>query len=66
MVEVCIPNIGPNERAKRLRYGVVFAVLSLAGAVALIATPAPRGLRLLLFVPFWIAGSGIFQYLEKT
>jgi hypothetical protein len=66
MVEACVPNIGPRERTKRLRYGIVFAVLSLAAAVALFATAAPRGLRLLLFVPFWIAGSGIFQALEKT
>jgi len=66
MVEVCIPNIGPRERAKRLRYGIVFAVLSLAGAAALIATGSPRLLRLVLFLPFWVSGSGIFQALEKT
>jgi hypothetical protein len=66
MVEVCVPNIGPRERAKRLRYGIVFAVLSLAAAAALIGTGAPRSLRLLLILPFWISGSGIFQYLEKT
>lgn len=66
MVEVCIPNIGPGERAKRLRYGIVFAILALATVVALVGTGAPRPLRLLLVLPFWISGSGIFQYLEKT
>lgn len=66
MVEVCIPNIGPRERAKRLRYGIVFATLSLAAALVLIVTGAPRSLRFLLILPFWISGSGIFQYLEKT
>jgi len=66
MVEACVPNIGPRERAKRLRYGIVFAALSVAAAVVLFATGAPRGLRLLLFVPLWIAGTGIFQALEKT
>jgi len=66
MVEVCIDNIGPRERAKRLRYGVVFAALSLAAAVALVATGTPRLYRLALFLPFWVSGSGFFQALEKT
>lgn len=66
MVEECIANLGPRERAKRLRYGIVFAVIALVGAFASLATGAPRSVRLLLILPFWVAGSGIFQYLEKT
>jgi hypothetical protein len=66
MVEACIPNIGPRERAKRLRYGIVFAVIGLAAAAALIATGTPRIFRMVLFAPFFVSGTGVFQALEKT
>ena len=66
MVEAGIANIGPKERAKRLRAGIGYAVIGLAAAAALIATGVPRGYRLLVFLPFWGAGAGVFQYREKT
>lgn len=61
-----IPNLGPQERAKRLRFGLVALALSLAGAAALLLLGAPRPLRLALFLPFWAAAVGIFQSTEKT
>ena len=62
----CIPNLGPRERAKRLRFGLIALALSLAGATALLLLGAPRPLRLALFLPFWLAAVGIFQATEKT
>jgi len=66
MVEVCTANIGPRERLRRLRSSFAFAAIGLAGAAAMLALGTPRPWRLILLAPFWIAGSGVFQYLEKT
>jgi len=65
MVEECV-NIGPRERRRRLRFGVVLAAVGLAGAAALLALGAPRPFRALLFAPFWASAVGFCQYLEKT
>ena len=64
--EVCIPNIGPRERDKRLKFGVVLFALSLLAAFALIALDVTRPVRIALFVPFWLGAVGIFQAREKT
>ena len=61
-----IPNIGPKERRKRLLFGAGFLVIGLLAAAALIRGDAPRGWRLLLVVPFWLAGLGLFQARERT
>lgn len=66
MVTVCVPNIGPRERRKRLSAGVVYCGVAIVAFVIMMATGTPRGYRLLLFLPFWGAGAGVFQYLEKT
>jgi len=65
MVEECV-NIGPRERRRRLAFGVVFAVVGLAGTAALLSHGAPRPYRALLFLPFWGSTIGFFQYLDKT
>jgi hypothetical protein len=63
---VCLPNIGPRERRKRLQFGL----LALAGGLfltgVLVAVSAHPLLRLGLFPVFWSAGVGIFQSREKT
>jgi hypothetical protein len=64
--EVCIANISPQERRKRLMGGIIglgFAVVLLA---TLIFLGADRWWRLLLFAPFYLAASGFFQWREKT
>jgi len=59
--ERCAANIGPAERRKRLRVGLVaVGVCTLASAV-LIADGAPRWWRLALVLPWWTAALGIFQ-----
>ncbi|HQV69721.1 MAG TPA: hypothetical protein PLJ62_00320 [Thermoflexales bacterium] len=64
-VEACI-NIGPAERKKRMRMGVMGFVLGAALAIALMALRLPNEVRLITFVPFMLGGVGLFQALDKT
>jgi hypothetical protein len=64
--EVCIPNISPRERRKRLASGVIMFAISLTILAALIATGASRWWRLALFPLFAGAASGFFQWRDKT
>lgn len=66
VAEVCIINIGPRERRKRLRFGVISLMVGLGILAALVATGADMRLRLLLFLPFAAAGAGYFQARDKT
>jgi hypothetical protein len=65
-VEACTVNIGPRERSKRLRFGLVALVVAFVAAAALIALGAPRLSRLALFIPLFAGGMGIFQARAKT
>ena len=65
-VQVCLVNIGPQERAKRLRFGVVALAVGLLATAALVASGAGLGWRGLLFLPFFAAGLGYFQAKRKT
>ncbi len=64
--EVCIANISPLERQKRLRFGVTQFFLSLVVLAALIAFGADRLWRLPLLFMFWAAAVGYFQARDKT
>ena len=64
--EVCLINIGPQQRRKRLNFGLFMLAAGSAQAALLLFTGFSRWLRLLLFVPFSLAGYGIFQAREKT
>lgn len=64
--EICIANIGPRERSKRLRLGLVMAVAAVAWLGVSLVLDLPRAARLLVFLPAWMAGLGIFQHREKT
>jgi hypothetical protein len=46
--------------------GTVALVAGAGLALALVATDAPRALRLLIFFPIWLAALGLFQAREKT
>jgi hypothetical protein len=59
-------NIGERERRKRRMMGMVALVVGVAIAFVLVATGAPRLLRLVVFFPIWIAGLGLLQSREKT
>ena len=66
VTEACIPNIGPRERRKRLWAGFVYFALTIVALAIMMSRQVPHGYRLLLFLPLWGAGAGLFQYLEKT
>jgi hypothetical protein len=58
-VEVC--NIGFREARKRRFMGVASLVAGVGLAFVFVAFDAPRLSRLVVFVPMWIAGLGLFQ-----
>lgn len=64
--DVCIPNIGPQERRKRLRFGVIAVAVGVALAIVLTLTGVNRLFRLGLFLPFWVGALGYLQAREKT
>ncbi len=59
-------NLGPRERRRRLVFGIAMLAVALVATEALRATGVSRWWRLALFVPFALAGHGIFQAREKT
>jgi hypothetical protein len=64
--DVCIPNISVKERRKRLMGGLVSLVLGLVVLAVLLAVGISPWWRLLLFPLFAAAGSGFFQWRDKT
>lgn len=62
----CISNISPPERRKRLLSGVVGFVVALAILAVLLAAGADRLWRLPLFLLFWAAAIGYFQWRDQT
>ena len=64
--EVCISNISPAERRKRLLLGVVGVVIALVVLAVLLASGADRLWRLPLFLLFFGAANGYFQWRDKT
>jgi hypothetical protein len=63
---VCIPNIGPRERQRRLIGGVVLLLIAVCVGGCLIWFDAPRPWRLLVFLPVWASAIGFFQVSAKT
>jgi NADH:ubiquinone oxidoreductase subunit 6 (subunit J) len=66
MSDVCIPNIGPHERKKRLWIGSVVLFVATAASLVLVFAPIERPWRLLAFLPFWAGATSLFQVYEKT
>ncbi len=64
--EVCIPNISSRERRKRLNAGFIQLALTLVVLASLIGRGVNRWWRLPLFLGFWGAAIGFFQWREKT
>ena len=63
---VCIANISPLERQKRLRFGIgqfLFTLIILGILIALHLSPL---WRLPLLFMFWAAAVGYFQSRDKT
>ena len=64
--EFCIANIGPRERQKRKRFGVVLLSASALGMLTLVGLDVHRAWRLLMFLPFAAGAAGYFQAVEHT
>ena len=64
--ELCIPNIGPRERHRRLIVGVAMFAVAAVVAAMLLAFGAPRAWRLFILFPAWMGAIGVFQVKEKT
>ena len=64
--EVCIANISPKERQKRLNFAIVQFVLGIIVLAALLLFGADKLWRLPLFFMFAAAGSSYFQWRDKT
>ncbi len=63
--QVCA-NIGPRERALRVRFGVVATAVTLLMLGGLLETHAPWWARLLIVLPAFSAAMGFFQATAKT
>jgi fatty acid desaturase len=66
MAQIRVANIGPRERKRRLRFGIVAFGISVVAAGLLVAGGVSPRWRLALFVPFFVAGLGYFQARDKT
>ena len=64
--EVCIANISPLERQKRLRFGVRQFIFTLAVLGIMIVSGLNPLWRLSLLFLFWAAATGYFQARDKT
>jgi hypothetical protein len=64
--EICIANISPRERLKRLIGGVIPFVIALGILAWMISADVDRLWRLPLFLLFVAAASGFFQWRDKT
>lgn len=61
-----VVNITERGVRQRRAMGVVFLVIAVAAAAALIAFDAPRPWRLVLAIPFALAANGFLQARERT
>jgi hypothetical protein len=64
--EVCIANISPVERQKRLRFGIQALIVTLVILGITIALHLNPLWRLPLLLLFWASASGYFQARDKT
>jgi hypothetical protein len=64
--EVCIANISPVERQKRLRFGIQLFFFTLVILGLLIVLHVDPLWRLPLLLLFWAAATGYFQARDKT
>jgi len=64
--EVCIANISPLERQKRMRFGIQQFVVTLVILGIMLALDVNHFWRLPLLFLFWPAAIGYFQARDKT
>ena len=63
---VCLVNIGPKQRAMRLRFGAVALGVGLVLFAVALGVDLSRWWRVGLFLPFAAAATGYFQARRKT
>lgn len=63
---VCIPNISPAERQKRMRFGIIQLAITFTIFAAMLYFGADKLWRLSLFALFSAGAVSIFQALDKT
>jgi hypothetical protein len=63
---VCIANIGPRERRKRLVFGIVALAASVVISFLFVFYRVQPVLRLPLFVPLYLGALGFFQARDRT
>ena len=64
--DVCIANISPKERQKRMRFGIIQLVITFIIFAAMLYFGADKLWRLPLFAMFSSGAVSIFQALDKT
>lgn len=64
--EVCLANISPAERRKRLRFAIMQFAVALIVLAVLLVVSADKFWRLPLFLMFASAGASYFQWRDKT
>jgi hypothetical protein len=64
--DACIANISPQERRKRLNFGIVTLAVTVGILTILLATGASRWWRLALLPFYMSAATGYFQWSDKT
>jgi hypothetical protein len=66
ITDVCVPNIGPRERRRRLIGGLVMGSIAVIAATVLVIMGTSRIWRALLVLPIGGAALGLFQVHAKT
>jgi hypothetical protein len=63
---VCTPNIGLAGRRRRMRFGLIAVGIGVLTAAVVLVLRVPVLWRLVVLLPFWAGGTGIFQARDKT
>jgi predicted nucleic acid-binding Zn ribbon protein len=64
--EVCIANVSPKERKKRLNFAIRFFLFTSALLIILLVLEVNPAWRLILFLPLVASASSFFQWRDKT
>jgi hypothetical protein len=62
----CVANIGLHQQRRRLAGAEAGLYVALFSTGILLLARVPRVWLLVVAFPLWVAGSGFFQYREKT
>jgi hypothetical protein len=63
---VCIANIGPRERRRRLMFGIATLAASMVISFLFVLYGVRPVFRLPLFVPLFVGALGFFQARDRT